>query len=48
MDNIESKKERLNSELKLIKQNFEIEANNIKVKKFIKFLKSEFSMTVLW
>lgn len=52
MDNIESKKERLNSELKLIRQNFEIEKNNIKVKnelkKFIKFLKSEFSMTILW
>ena len=44
MDNIESKKERLNYELKLIRQNFEIEKNNIKVKnelkKFIKFLKS--------
>ena len=52
MDHIEPKKERLNSELKLIRQNFEIEKNNIKVKnelkKFIKFLKFEFSLTIPW
>jgi hypothetical protein len=52
MDNIDQKKERLDSELKLIRQNFEIEKDNIKVKKelnnFIKFLKSEFSFTIPW
>lgn len=50
IDELESS--RLNSELKLIQQNFEIENKNVKVKnelkKFIKFLKSEFSMTTPW
>lgn len=51
-DNIEPKAEILDSELKLIRQNFEIEKDNIEVKKelnnFIKFLKSEFSFTIPW
>ncbi|WP_127844808.1 hypothetical protein [Psychroflexus aestuariivivens] len=50
IDELESR--RLNSELKLIQQNFEIESENVNVKselkKFVKFLKSEFSMTTPW
>ncbi len=52
MNLIGQKAERLDSELKLIRQNFEIEKNNVivknELKKFIKFLKSEFSMTMPW
>lgn len=50
---IDSKKRSLlNSELNLIIQNFEIDKNNIQVKKelkkFIQFLKSEFDVTIQW
>ncbi|PQB06782.1 hypothetical protein BST83_06140 [Polaribacter filamentus] len=52
MNNIKPKAEILDSALKLIRQNFEIEKDNIVVKKelnnFIKFLKAEFSFTIPW
>ncbi len=42
--------QRINTELKLLIENFEIEKNNIQVKKelkkFIQFLKSEFNITI--
>lgn len=46
----QNQRERINSELELIIENFEIEKDNIQVKKelkkFIQFLKSEFKITI--
>ena len=48
----ELKRNRINAELELIHQNFEIEKEDINVKrelkKFMRFLKTEFSITLPW
>jgi ABC-type phosphate transport system permease subunit len=52
MDNIQLNKEILDTELKIVRQNFEIEKENINVKNelktVVKFLKSAFSLTTPW